>query len=370
MNPPPTSSSAVRARRLVAVGTVFALFLCVAWWLKQQGHLLGGLLALAAGGWAARTLWTKLTPPPAPDEPMVSLVLLLKQPRYLEAKVLAEILRSAWGLTFSTSDGDPKTPDLQGGPPWILGRSPIFMVNTGDAMFVVHNHDRLYFGEIDDLDTRVPELRLRTIIREHQAWISVDAMGVADGPETAAAYAKISRALAELADETVLGLFQPAANRLTAWDSSLETRLRQGENLNELFALNQAPVVQVSPDDPRMQAAVAEARRRWPEFKAAFAERRPAGNYAVKAPVTREGNTEFIWLEVVGLEPDYVHGKLANDPVNLGALKIGDQVEVPAADLNDWTYRHSDDAETVGLFTVKVLTDAYQQQIAEAKKTS
>lgn len=304
---------------------------------------------------------------------MVSLVLLLREPRYLEAQVLANVLESAWGTTFSVSNGDEKTTEDSGaaGQPWIAGESPIFMVNTGAATFVVHNHPRPYFEEVANVAELVPELRLRTIVTEHRAWLSVDAMGVADEAEVAAAYRKIARALAELADDAVLGLFQPASNRLTPWEPELEARLRSGDRLDELFAVTQAPVVQVANDDPRMIAAVAEARRRWPEFVAAFKARQPGGNYAVKAPITREGNTEFIWLEVIGLEPDYVHGKLANDPIDLGGLKLGDQVEVPVADLNDWTYAHDAAAgEMAGLFTVKVLTETYSQQLAKARPSA
>src|SRR5687767_12270508 len=41
-------------------------------------------------------------------------------------------------------------------------------------------------------------------------------------------------------------------------------------------------VVQLGADDPGLVAAAAEAKRRWPEFVAAFNERRPGRKYAVK----------------------------------------------------------------------------------------
>jgi uncharacterized protein YegJ (DUF2314 family) len=370
MTPPPSSWVVSRGARIAIVGSVLGLAFAIAWWLKGRGDLLTGLVVLLGGAALARWCWGKLVARAAAhaaDAPMVSLVLLLKQPRYLEAPVLAEILRAAWDVTFSVSAADEKKSENTSGQPWIIGQNPIFMVNTGGAMFVVHNHERLYFGEVENLAEKVPDLRLRTIILEHRAWLSVDAMGVSGEAETAAAYKKISRALAELADDTVLGLFQPEANRLTPWEPSLEAQLRSGENLDELFALKQAPVVQISNDDPRMLAAVTEARQRWPEFVAAFGARRATGNYAVKAPVTRGDNTEFIWLEVIGLEPEFIHGKLANDPVNLEGLKLGDQVEVAVAELNDWTYRHTEAEDPAGLFTVKVLTQTYQRQVERAR---
>lgn len=376
MASPLSALVSVRWFRSAVAGLIIVLASVLAWWLQSRGRFLSAVFVVAGGFAFARWLWAKLTPPASSedDPPMVSLVLLLKQPRYLEAPILAEILRSAWGITFSASDGEQKNGDAgdgedrTAGQPWIVGRSPIFMVNTGSAMFIVHNHERLYFDDVDDVAAKVPELRLRTIVQEHRAWLSVDAMSVTGEAETSAAYAKIARALAELADDSVLGLFQPATNRLTPWEPGLETQLRSGENLDGLFAVTQAPVVQVAPDDPRMLAAVAEARRRWPDFVAAFKEKKTGGNYAVKAPITRDGNTEFIWLEVIGLEPEYVHGTLANDPVALGELKLGDRVEVPIAELNDWTYLHAPEDEPTGLFTVKVLTDTYGQQLEQARK--
>jgi uncharacterized protein YegJ (DUF2314 family) len=352
----------MRWTRVVVAGLILVAATGLAWWLQDRGRFLTAIFVVASGFAAARWVWGKLTPVEMSedDPPMVSLVLLLNKPRYLEERVLAEILRSAWGITFSASgDAEKSADDVPGGEPFVVGESPVFMVRAEGVIFCVHNHARLYFDEVDDVAAKVPDLRLRTIILEHRAWLSVDAMGVADGPETTAAYAKIARALAELADDSVLGLFQPASNRLTPWEPGLEARLRAGENLDELFAVTQVPVVQIADDDPRMKAAVAEARQRWPDFVTAFQARKPGGNYAVKAPITREDNTEFIWLEVIGLEPEYVHGKLANDPVALGDLKLGDQVEVPLSELNDWMYRHSEDDEVTGLFTVKILSEKW-----------
>ncbi len=339
----------------------------VAWLLKGRGHDLYGFIALACGLAGARWVWRKLAlPPPAADTPMVSLVLLLKEPRYLEPVVLAEIVRSAWGIPIEVSRGEEGADESTKGQPYIVGQSPLFMVHTGSEMFVVHNHERLYFGDDPEVAEKIPDLRLRKIVADHRAWLSVDALGVEADADPAPHYARISKLLADLADESVLGLFQPASSRLTPWDATLVERLRSGENLAELFQVNQSPVVQIADDDPRMRAAVGEARQRWPEFVAAFKGRRPGGNYAVKAAVTREGNTEFIWLEVVGLEPEFIHGKLANDPVDLGELKLGDQIEVPLTALNDWAFSHTENDEPAGLFTVKILTETFGAQIKKA----
>ena len=61
-------------------------------------------------------------------------------------------------------------------------------------------------------------------------------------------------------------------------------------------------VVQLGADDPGLVAAAAEAKRRWPEFVAAFNEHRPGRKCAVKyaAPI-KGGGDEHIWIMVTAL---------------------------------------------------------------------
>jgi uncharacterized protein YegJ (DUF2314 family) len=81
----------------------------------------------------------------------------------------------------------------------------------------------------------------------------------------------------------------------------------------------------------------------------------------VKAPITAGTNTEFIWLEVGAVENGVIYGRLANEPINLGSLKIGAQVRTTVDKLNDWAFIDPK-GQSQGLFTVKVLTDAENQR--------
>lgn len=335
---------------------------------KEQFPLAVTMMVAGFGGaaWFRARLREAEAESAASNGPMISLVLLLSQPRYLEAAVLAEILASAWGEPVRAGGEEDRNTPVGGPETMVFGRSPMFMVSSAAGMFVVHNHAQPYVHDADSTAAQVPELRARRVIAEHQAWLSVDCMTQFGGSDLESTYRRIAKAIAELADDTVLGLFQPDGGRLLAWEPAIEERLRQGDTLEEIFGTPPVPVVQISDEDPRMKAAVAEARARWPEFAAAF-EARPADTkFAVKAAVTRGERTEFIWLEVVGLEPEYIHGTLANDPVDLGGLKLGDQIEVPLADLNDWAITR-DGEPPVGLFTVKVLADEFQEQKERVK---
>ena len=78
--------------------------------------------------------------------------------------------------------------------------------------------------------------------------------------------------------------------------------------------------------------------------------------FSIKAPVTEAGRTEFIWIKVKAISEGQIHGFLANDPVALGDLKLGDFVSVAEAELNDWVCPDpADPRRPLGLFTVKAV---------------
>lgn len=287
-------------------------------------------------------------------KPMISLVLFLREPRYLEAPVLAQIVSAAWGGEYSS--GDSAEDESQR---FVVGESPLFAVQSPEAFYVVHNHDRQYFDDTAAAAEDTNELRLRKAIEDHQAWLAVDLISLHDenaAPESV--YPHIAKLIAELAGDDCLAIYQPQTGKINVWDAALEEKLRGPNALEEFAVPTHLPVIRVDDDDPRMLAAVTEARSRWPEFVSAF-KQRAGQNFAVKAPVTVGENTEFIWISVDGLEPEYIHGTLDNDPVDLGDLKHGSRVEVAVKDLNDWAFLQND--EPVGLFTVKVLAEIQSQ---------
>jgi uncharacterized protein YegJ (DUF2314 family) len=116
-----------------------------------------------------------------------------------------------------------------------------------------------------------------------------------------------------------------------------------------------------------MQQAVAEARRRWPEFVGAFESRSTDQMFGVKAKFTQGENSEFMWLSVKAVENGVIFGVLDNNPVDLTKPKLGDRVRVNVADLNDWviTTTSGSQPEMIGGFTIKVV-DAAQRRATEA----
>ena len=116
-------------------------------------------------------------------------------------------------------------------------------------------------------------------------------------------------------------------------------------------------VVQLGADDPGLVAAAAEAKRRWPEFVAAFNERRPGRQCAVKyaAPI-KGGGGEQIWITVTSLGDGTISGTLANAPVADIGLKRGDAVTIETDDVKDWLF--IDGKSMTGGFSIATLRNA------------
>lgn len=271
------------------------------------------------------------------DEPLISLVHLRQQPRFLEAAVLANALSEAWGLNIL--GGDEEVPDDADG--FVAGGNPLFLVMVQKptfAMFMVHNRDQGYFDDPEKVASGVTNRRFAEVIREHGAWLAVDLMKVADtkvGQEDA--YRMIGKAVSALADDDVMAILCPQHNFFNLWTPELETLLCGDSPLDAMKREVKAPVYGV-PDGDAIEQAIQQARERWPEFVAAFKIREPGDErYLVKARfVGEDDEAEHMWAQVIGLEPEYLHGHLLNDPMHTKKLKQGSQVEVPVSDVSDW----------------------------------
>ena len=307
-------------------------------------------------------------------EPFLSLVLLLREPRYLDAAILARLASRAWGIEVTGAEDSTESDDDDDADErpvvetenssddeqraFIVGEAPLYMGMHPSAMFIIHQRDEPYVENLDEVAEQIGELRARQAVLAHRAWIAVDVMhwfGEGDGIEES--YRLIARLLAELADDNVLAIVDPDASRIFCYDPETEQKLKSDSPLTALREWYYSPIVEVSSEDPRMQAAVAEAQRRWPEFVAAFESRGTDDDtpFAVKAPFGTDDNREFMWVEVTGIENEIVYGILKNEPAGIPDLHEGDRVKAAVADVNDWLAVVGD--EPVGGFTIKVLAE-------------
>jgi uncharacterized protein YegJ (DUF2314 family) len=125
------------------------------------------------------------------------------------------------------------------------------------------------------------------------------------------------------------------------------------------LAAPEESVVQIDEDDPRMAAAVVEAKKRLPEFIGAFGKAKDGYQFSIKAPFSDPENqeeSEFMWVHVCRVDFDAVHGTLLNDPEFVKSYKFDDVVRVPMELIVDWVYTNGE--SSVGDFTAKVLDEA------------
>ena len=129
---------------------------------------------------------------------------------------------------------------------------------------MVHNQNQRYFEGEKEIE--VQELRLRNALTEHNAWIAVDLLDTDHKKNKAQeAYPKIGRLVAELGGHDCLAILCPETGFVGLYDDTTEEKLRTPDPLRALQDSEHIPVIAVPEGDPRMIAAVEEARDE-PEF--------------------------------------------------------------------------------------------------------
>lgn len=313
------------------------------------GVAVAGVVLLACVGiW-----WYRRTRAEQPTR-MTSLVALLREPMEIDITVLAKTAGRAWHADLG--DGS-----AEGEDGFAVGGGAINTILHDNRPYLVNCLPRPYVDDIDAVCETIVDLRVRELFCEHKAWVSFDSMSIDESStpeEITAEYGKLAKLLEEFLDENCLLIFVPEAQHAYPINEETRRALQSDDPLAALRDTSTAPVVGISPDDPQMIEAEAQARERWPEFAAAF-EASAGEHFIVKAPVTHGECVEFIWLEVTAIEGEQVYGTLANEPANLGPLRLGSKVKVAAADVNDWLY--VDDAGNAqGGFTLAVIAKAME----------
>jgi uncharacterized protein YegJ (DUF2314 family) len=287
---------------------------------------------------------------------LISLVALLREPVTFDPVVLAKTASRVWNADLG--DGT-----AEGEDGFVVGVGAMNTIMHGNRMFLINCIPKPYADDPDAASQLITDLRLRRLFSEHKAWFSCDAMGV-DGSTTAEEiadwYRRLAKLFAELLDENCSLIYLPDSERAYAVNDDTERALLSEDPLAALQETITVPVIQVADDDPLMLEAVAKARNKMPEFVAAF-EANAGENFSIKAPISHSGNTEFIWIEVTAVEGGQVYGLLANDPANLGPLKLGSKVQAPVSDINDWCYIDAK-GDLHGAFTVAAVQEAARRQ--------
>ncbi len=297
-----------------------------------------------------------------------SIVLLLREPLYLDASVLARLAGQAFGLEFRAVAGEDAPPEDQPGDRWgiVGGDAPHFMVFCSEAALAVHVLGEPYAGDPDESARSITDLRTRKAVEQHRAWVSVDLIHSLDGDDSeSTAYRRCGRLAAELYDDNCVAVYLPQFNEVFAVESGTDVKLRSDDPAGELRGRKTDPIVGIPDGDEELRAAAAEALRRWPEFMAEFeaqAERPDPTPCFVKFPFRSGDAVEYMWLRVTSVENGVVFGVLNNDPGIVEGYRIGQSLQARVSELNDWMI--ASDSGIKGGFTVPRVAQvgANQQQ--------
>ena len=116
-------------------------------------------------------------------------------------------------------------------------------------------------------------------------------------------------------------------------------------------------VTNVADDDPRMNAAIEQARSSVNTFIAALRSPKAGQSaFSIKMAFTDGGNTEHMWLTPVSYDGTNFQGTVNNEPQKVKNVKMGQKVAVEPSKISDWMY--VENRKLVGGQTLRVLRDA------------
>jgi uncharacterized protein YegJ (DUF2314 family) len=297
-------------------------------------------------------------PVAAPPHRMISLVLLLSEPRSLNSTTVAQAASRGW---------DTQVPESA-----VTASPPSFVIKSAPGRYAINSVDKPYFNDSSKLADEVRDPALAGAIRGHRAWMSVDWLGNDDKTDLRVIYQHISQVIVQLIGKDTLAIYNPDTDQFHINDATLIEHLNSPDPLQSLIPAGVAGTTEaadtfsINDDDPQLLAAQAEARKNWPEFMQAYQARGKDQYFAVKGRILEGDNGEYVWLQVTSIDDKLVHGILDSDPATLKKVKRGADLHIPIADVDDWLYSTAK-GKSHGGYTLRLFETLAQAQ-AKAKK--
>ena len=108
----------------------------------------------------------------------------------------------------------------------------------------------------------------------------------------------------------------------------------------------------VEDTDPEMAAAIAKAQESLPQFWQVFDKRgRGESNFVLVVRITDKGRIEHFHTTDFERRDGKTMVIISHQPKIVASVKLGDRIEIPAADITDWSYMR--DGKYVGMATMK-----------------
>jgi uncharacterized protein YegJ (DUF2314 family) len=109
----------------------------------------------------------------------------------------------------------------------------------------------------------------------------------------------------------------------------------------------------VEDSDPEMAAAIAKAQETLPQFWQGFDQKAHGeSNFVLVVRITDKGRIEHFHTTDFEGRDGKTMVTISNAPKIVASVKLGDRIEIPEADITDWSYMR--DGKYVGMITFKV----------------
>ncbi len=109
----------------------------------------------------------------------------------------------------------------------------------------------------------------------------------------------------------------------------------------------------VEDSDPEMAAAIAKAQATLPQFWQAFDQRAHGeSNFVLVVRITDKGRIEHFHTTDFERRDGKTMVTISHAPKIVASVKLDDRIEIPAADITDWSYMR--DGKYVGMFRMKL----------------
>ncbi|MDI1310533.1 DUF2314 domain-containing protein [Prosthecobacter sp.] len=288
----------------------------------------------------------------APQERLLSLVVLLHEPRELDEHTLGALVSKAVGVKHSHDESKGS---------FVVAKPPHFLVKLKSGSYVINNIAKPYVENSNKALDEIKEPELRKVVAAHHAWVSIDWASATEPEDIQQSYQDMGKIAAALAGNDALAIYHPEIDDFVLYSEAVGKTLCSDDPL-QAFANSGggSDVVSIRDDDPQLLAAQEQAKKGWHEFMHAFREK--AGTeFAVKGRISEGDHTEYLWLSVDSIDETKIHGRLDNEPATVTNLKMGQDLHIQIADVDDWIYLNKE-KKPVGGYTIKVFDQRAQSQ--------
>ena len=290
----------------------------------------------------------------AEDKPEVlAFVLFLKQPRKLSKQGIASAVTKAWNLTPEAA----RKLDLR-------KKDGNFILRHENLDFVIECTPEPWLEDQPQIVEESTDLRMKDMLRRikgHLA-ISIDNQFESDDERDAAVTNCLHLLAAFIDFSDTLAIYDDESGDFNYINNEVRDTLAGDDPLASFEVEVAPPVTQIDSNDPAMQAAIAEAHRRWPEFAKNFRDFSDSrGPFLVKSGFGKAVEQEYMWSEVLEIRSGTISAILKNEPLHQPKLSIGDKIEIPLSTLGDWVYPDEEGAK-IGAFTMDVLQAAAEKK--------